>query len=125
MLKTVIIIVALTAALFALYFFGFITLSVKRSLMYIASNLGDHARFRSCHGYTRRILHFHEDKVLSVTLSAALSAGAVTVDITGGTQRLHLDAEHPSGTLAVQPGIRYTQTVRFSNATGEYTISKA
>ena len=125
MLTTIAIFAALLLALYVLYQFGLITLDVKRSTVYIASQLSSRARYRSCTGTVRRILRFREAKSVSFTLNASLEKGTVTVDISGGDQHLLLDAENPSATLSVQPGVRYTQIIRFNDATGEHTITKA
>lgn len=123
-MNAVMIILLLLLALFVLYQCGLITFDIKRSTVYIATQLCSRARYRSCTGTVRRILRFREAKDVSFSLNASLEKGTVTVEISGGAQHLLLDAENSSGTLSVRPGVKYTQVIRFSDATGEHTITR-
>ena len=126
MLQAVLIPLFLFALLGALYYYGLISLDVKRCSMFIGSMRGDHARFRRCTGHIRRRLLFRKSCKLTISLQLALTEGDVTVEILdGGRPKARLDAEHPDAVLQIPAGAQYVQIIRLDGASGEYTLKKS
>lgn len=122
--KTLLLVVLLGIALYALYLGGFMTLQSKRAVLYVGSLKGNSARFSSCTGYSKRILRFRESRPYLVDFNCSLTGGDVTAEILDSDKEtvVSLPCGTQSASIAVQKGKRYYLVIRFRSATGSYTL---
>ena len=125
MIRTLILLAALTAVLVALYECGVMAMQSKRAVLFVGSINGCRASFSNCTGTIRRVMRFAQSGEYRFTLSGAAEQGEIicTMIDADGTVCAQLKPGE-STVIAAEKGKRYCVRIRMEHATGKYELRR-
>ena len=120
----IVILFVVIAMLYVLYWNGYLTVSVKKSVLFIGSMGAKRAKFASCTGFIKKIVRFQADTTYIFTLETQLTKGELTVELLDSQKQelMCLNSQNSRAAVAVQQGKRYDLVFHFQSATGRYAI---
>lgn len=124
MVKVVLLFSAITGAFLFLYNQGYLLVKSTSAVTFIGSMRGNSARFTACNGNLKRIVRFKADSTYTYVLDADLSKGDMSVELLDATKQkiMQLNCANPSASVTVEKKKKYYLIIRFSSATGRYTL---
>ena len=126
MRKTVCLLLAvlMTGIFVFLYNRGYMVVKSLSAVTFIGSPRGAGAKFTSCNGYIKRIIHFKESGTFHYFLDVELSKGDMSVELLDSDNQniMKLNPENNHAAITVESKKKYYLVVNFKSATGRYSI---
>ena len=124
MVKTILILLVITAIYYILYINGYLVFNNKKALTFVGSKRGNKASFSSCTGTLKRVVKFDTDKICKVTLDCQLSKGEMSARLLDSAKReiMHLTSVNQTAAVNVEKGKRYYLVFDFKSASGSYEL---
>ncbi len=112
---------------YILYINGFGFFSYKSALMFIQyysrRKQQITSRFKSCNGYTKKVIKFKESKYYTFDLNSNIEMGHFTTCLMNKDEEiLSLDQYSTPKDIFIDKNIKYTICFKFKGATGKFTL---
>ena len=124
--KAALLIILMMGIFLFLYNSGYMVFKSMRSVSFVGSMKGNHAKFTSCTGYIKRIVRFRTDGTYTYVLDADLGKGDMSVELLDSAKQkmMQLNCDNPSACITVEKKKKYYLVISFKSATGRYTLTK-
>ena len=113
---------------YILYINGFGFLSCTSALMFIQyynrRKQQIISRFKSCNGYTKKIIKFKESKYYTFDLNSNIELGHISILLMNKDENVvSLDKYNLSKDIFIDKNIKYTMCFKFKSATGKFNLT--
>ena len=127
-MEKVVMLIILTVAMLGVFVFlynqGYMVSKSISAVVFIGSAKGNSARFTSCNGYMKRVIHFKDDGTYTFVLDAELSKGDMSVELLDSTKQriMQLNCSNQRDSITVEKKKKYYLVINFRSASGSYTL---
>jgi len=106
------------------YLEGFVVTQVKSAVLYNEKNRGKIVRFMACDGYTKRVLKFNKQGVVSLEFKANILSGNVSIEILNKAKEpiICMNRLNTLDTMIVDLNQRYYLKAIYENADGNFEL---